>query len=197
MTNKQDYIIIEGLDYCGKSTYIDTIKGRNTHTFVQEPSKYLPLENIRNMILKSNFTKQSNLLLSITQRIELFRLFIDKNLKSNIPVISDRSFISSMVYNSEPIMTPKEVYDLHYKLYEQLITSITKIVYMDISYEEFITRIDGKVLDNTEKPLLIENEYLNMQERYKYSIDLVTTLNPSIRVLKSNDYDAITDFIYN
>lgn len=194
--NNKDYIIIEGLDYCGKSTFINTLKERKTHSFVSEPTSYLPLLPIREMMLKGGFTSQTILALSIAQRIELFRLSIKRSLDNNIPVISDRSFISSMVYTDEKIMNPKEILDLHLKLYNPLILAPTKVIYMSIPFETFLERIWGVRLHDTEKQLLDKSRYEYLQSKYEYSLNLLMDLNKELQVLDNSPDEDKINFIY-
>ena len=101
---KGKFIIIEGPDFCGKSTQIELLKNSNIDNimFTREPGSYLPIsnlecENIRKYILSNNLTALEESKYFAKARLIHTKEIIDL-LNKGVNVISDRYIVSSLAY---------------------------------------------------------------------------------------------------
>lgn len=102
---KGKFIIIEGPDFCGKSTQINLFKNSIEHNkilFTREPGSYLPksteyCENVRKTILSSNLTAHQEAVLFADSRLCHTKEIIDL-INKGFNVITDRYIVSSLAY---------------------------------------------------------------------------------------------------
>lgn len=102
---KGKFIIIEGPDFCGKSTQISIFKNSDDHKknmFTREPGSYLPktteyCENIREKILSSNLTAYQEAILFSEVRYVHTKEIIEL-INKGFNVITDRYIVSSLAY---------------------------------------------------------------------------------------------------
>ncbi|MCT7411256.1 hypothetical protein N5V59_23595, partial [Escherichia coli] len=102
--SRNKYIVIEGLDYSGKSSVISSLHSRlNNVCVVREPGGTLYGEAIRKLILEdqtptNRFDPETELLAMMSQRNHLFNKVIHPALNEGKTVLSDRSIASTYVY---------------------------------------------------------------------------------------------------
>ena len=93
------YIILEGIDTCGKSTQIDTLKRKFPQIiFTKEPGGTDFGKRAREILLNGEIkSKRAEILLFLADRAEHYDEIVKPNRKDKI-VISDRGFISGIGY---------------------------------------------------------------------------------------------------
>ena len=92
------YIILEGIDGCGKSTQIELIKNKiKNATFTKEPGGTNFGAKARQILLSGELkSKTAELYLFLSDRAEHYKEMVEPNLQ-NI-VVSDRGFLSGISY---------------------------------------------------------------------------------------------------
>lgn len=129
------YVVIEGISGAGKSTQADLLAGCfGAALRLHEPTPWFkPLRDS----LAADLTAQAHLLL--LDRYLNLRPQIESALASGTPVISDRSYLSSMVYQSEPPLSAGLVALLH-----QIIPQPTHLFLLDVPAETALHRIEAR-----------------------------------------------------
>ena len=100
------YIVVDGLDGCGKGTQLEFLKARfaslgigNKILFIREPGSTKVAESIRNLLLScSEITSFTELLLFFASRAELMQHVVIPALKSGNAIISDRGDSSTLAF---------------------------------------------------------------------------------------------------
>ena len=90
------YIVIEGVDNCGKSTIAKELSWRLSNSvIVQEPSKK---DKLRNIILNDDMDNYTRELLLVASRNESLTKEVKLYRDNHYIVISDRNYLSQLVY---------------------------------------------------------------------------------------------------
>ncbi len=111
-------IILEGGEGTGKSTTAIALKKRleeqgETVVIVREPGSTKNAENIRTLLMESNFDKMTEILLFTAARRELMVNEIEPLIDTNTIVIFDRSVWSTLVYQGLTPELREYISDLH------------------------------------------------------------------------------------
>lgn len=168
--SRNKYIVIEGLDYSGKSSVISSLHSRlNNVCVVREPGGTLYGEAIRKLILEdqtptNRFDPETELLAMMSQRNHLFNKVIHPALNEGKTVLSDRSIASTYVY---------QVNDANVKLFDALLPNLPLIimpsyyVYLDIDYPTYLRRFrvrhaKHQMFDNIDEATFNKRRYRYM-----------------------------------
>jgi dTMP kinase len=181
------YIVLEGIDTCGKSTQILALKGYFKNAiFTCEPGGTKIGNRIRDIILNDNVTSNiSEMFLFLADRAEHTENILVKN--SDNLIISDRSMVSGIAYAKE----------FEFSLLKQLNFLATQnitpdlVILLQLTEQELIDRLENKTKDRVE------------QRGIKYLLDIQSKIvdicdKLAIEVLKidaSFDVDKITSII--
>jgi len=161
------YILLEGIDTCGKSTQLELLSKNIPEIIItKEPGGTKFGKSIREILLNDTLaSKRAELLLFLSDRAEHYQEVIKPN-KDNI-IVSDRGFISGIAYalaNGDfhfNTLLELNKFALEDTLPDKVILFITNI-------ETLKQRTSNKELDGIELRGL---EYLlNVQEHMKQSI---------------------------
>lgn len=101
-----EYICIEGIDGCGKDTQVDMLveawkdAGRNPLR-VNEPDETLPTGKLLRQLLKSGEYPETHAPLFVADRMALLTNKVAPALAAGRPVVSSRSFVSTLVFQQE------------------------------------------------------------------------------------------------
>ena len=134
------YIVFEGMEMAGKSTVCKKLGAAIKARVTAEPFNETPESKAFKAKLVSNtMTKDEEIQGFGTARVEAFQKVIGPYLKHGRDVISDRNFITSMVYQSDEHVTPSEIFSFNRKLLETYGFDIIPdlVIFIDISHEEF------------------------------------------------------------
>lgn len=186
------YIVLEGMEMSGKSTISKklgvSIKARVT----AEPFNETPESKAFKAKLVSNtMTKDEEIQGFGTSRVEAFQKVIGPYLKHGRDVISDRSFITSMVYQSDINVTPSEVFRFNKKLLGSYGFNIIPdlVIFIDISHDEFMSRLDKAIEEGREinpKDLMFKDKEVfdSYRDKYLRCLDyLVDQHNVNVQIL--------------
>ncbi len=144
------YVLFEGIDRVGKSTQIAMLQQHFRDAIItKEPGGTELGKEIRNLILHSHKPSAlSELFLFLADRAE----HIQKVIKPHIDklIISDRGYISGIAYaHQKTNMDIDTLLELNTIAMQH--TFPQKIVFIEISEDELLRRIDNLPLDNIEK----------------------------------------------
>lgn len=185
------YIAIEGLDFSGKSTLVDKISERFKSRVVQEPfSESLVAYNVRRDIRGAIMEPVYETQLLIAGRVELFTK-LNNYMRPDSPtvLVSDRSFITNMVYQSRSDTEADRILNLNKQVLKIYGFNIFPhlVVYLKVPYEVALERASQRSDFNKRDELVLysKNRYEEMQERYEYSLKLVKCYSPDTRIVTS------------
>lgn len=138
------YVVIEGISGSGKSTQAEMLATR----FAQEGYEPVRLheptpwyKDMRAQLDARQRDRQTQLLLLLTDRYINVRFPIQDAQNAGQPVISDRSYLSSMVYQSETgWLSEANIAYLH-----TLVPQPTHLFLLDLPAEDALERIDTRV----------------------------------------------------
>jgi dTMP kinase len=140
------YIIIEGIDTCGKSTQIELLKNKYSQIITtKEPHDV----NIREMILNGSLTSNNaEMFLFLADRSEHFEKIIKPNL--NQLIVSDRGFISGIAYAMmNKSSNIKQLIELNKIALSNQMPDL--VILFNIDKQTLLSRISTKRQDNIEK----------------------------------------------
>jgi len=170
------FITFEGLDFCGKSTQVELLKGYlekngKTVVIIREPGGVKISENIREMLLdhkNSEMYPETELLLFSASRAQLVREKILEYLQAGKIVISDRFHHSSIAYQAFGRGINKEfVIELQKFAIGEAVPDIT--FFLDIPVTEVLLRKKNLKEYNLDRIERSENEfYERVRSGYKF-----------------------------
>lgn len=190
-----NYIHFEGLDKVGKTTAISELMGRlNNAILVTEPStQNKEMRGIKAVITGGDhISNKVKTYLSIGQRINVLEEEVEPYFKKypNNTVISDRGFISNAVYQSDTIGDLYDILDMNMQIMEESeYTLPTLIVYMEISFKEYLVRLNKDLhlgLDLVETKLTLKDNFDIFKYKYDLALEYVE-YNFGISVIRTND----------
>ena len=151
--NKGKYIVIEGIDTCGKSTLIRELKKIYPNfLYVSEPDKLTHTMNqkISHLLLheNENLNRLSEVYLYAANRAQLL-VVIKEALMNGQTVVSDRNFISSLCYQISEITPFKLIYEINKPVFEQLMPD--QIFILQVPYATIQKRLVAKTKDCIEQ----------------------------------------------
>ena len=200
------YIVFEGMEMAGKSTVCKKLGAAIKARVTAEPFSETPESKAFKAKLVSNtMTKDEEIKGFGTARVEAFQKVIGPYLQHGRDVISDRNFITSMVYQSDKDVPPSEIFSFNKKLLSTYGFDILPdlVIFIDISHEEFLERLDKSIKDGREinaKDLMFKDKEVFDSYRNKYlsCLDyLVDQYEVNVQILssKETDIDKIVDTV--
>jgi dTMP kinase len=143
------YILIEGIDTCGKSTQIELLKAKfDDAIFTKEPGGTEFGVMARELLLHSDIKSQkAELLLFLADRAEHFDEIIKPNLDKLI--ISDRGFISGIAYALSHGFDIDYLIDLNKFALDNTLPQ--KVILFEITKQELQNRVSSKSQDKIEQ----------------------------------------------
>jgi dTMP kinase len=143
------YILIEGIDTCGKSTQIELLKKQyNNAIFTKEPGGTDFGIKARDLLLHTHInSSKAELLLFLADRAEHYDEIIKPNLDKLI--ISDRGFISGIAYALSHGFDMEYLIELNRFALDNTLPQ--KVILFEITKEELINRVSNKSQDKIEQ----------------------------------------------
>lgn len=190
------YIVFEGMEMAGKSTVCKKLGAAIKARVTAEPFNETPESKAFKAKLVSNtMTKAEEIQGFGTARVEAFQKVIGPYLKHGRDVISDRNFITSMVYQSDKEVPPSEIFSFNRKLLKTYGFDIIPdlVIFIDISHEEFLKRLDKSIKEGREinaKDLMFKDKEVFDSYRNKYlrCLDyLVDQYEVNVQILKPEE----------
>lgn len=181
-----NYIAIEGIDNCGKSTIIKNLKKDFPEfNYVREPGTTKYAEELRQVMFSNINVHQ----LAIQCAMTSARIDLANNLLSlNKDTISDRCFLSFAYATDFDEAMCDKLLDINKSLVPIL---PNVIIYLEVSSEESVKRFKRKRMEGYDT---INVEAINKRiERYNYLINKVSELNISkvIRVNTEKEFGMV------
>lgn len=175
------YAVYEGLDFAGKSTlakrHAEELKAR----FVMEPfTESESGKELKAKLVSNTMTLDEEIQGYAVSRLEAFKTVVHQYLKHGRTVISDRNFITSMVYQSDNHVTMENVLQVNRKLLEAYGYNIFPdvVFFIDISHETFLERYnnslrDGREIDNKDSMFLDKELFENYRSKYREALAIL------------------------
>lgn len=168
MKQSTTYIALEGGEGSGKTTVIELLKEKMfarqiPYLHVTEPGSTELSEKIRQLVLHGNETldPKTELFLFMASRADSLERIIKPGLAAGLNIISDRSFMSSVVYQATSSFSSKEIYWLHKKHFR----TPDKIFFLDITPKEAFARKQKDAFNRFEKKGM--DFHQEVYQRYK------------------------------
>lgn len=214
------YISIDGLDFCGKSTHIESIKkiliengiAEENILVVAEPGNVGPSGAIGDLLRDNEKLKgvcpESELLLFMAARYQVINTLVnpfkDKMSKASISpkdyaIITDRSYISSYAYQSNKSPMTSHIYEyFHGKLLISDLPNIAVVLTADLeTIKQRSSQVKTDRLESVDDDVLLgrHNMFMNMLWKLENHprvtpVHLVT--DGSIDVVRDNMSDLLT-----
>ncbi|QDJ96770.1 putative thymidylate kinase [Aeromonas phage PS2] len=190
------YIVVEAMDFGGKSTVCKKLGAAIKARVTAEPFNESPESQAFKAKLVSNtMTKDEEIQGFGVSRVEAFQKVIGPYLKHGRDVISDRNFITSMVYQSDDHVTPSEIFQFNKKLLSSYGFDIlpSLVIFIDINHEEFLERLNKAVEEKREvnaKDLMFKDKdvFETYRDKYLRSLDyLVDQFGVNVQILRPDE----------
>lgn len=197
------YIVIEGLDMCGKTTMQNTIvneligKGMDVMA-VSEPYLEEDSNKIMEVLLSPTNSNEIKMRALAENREFLLRTKIIPMLNSGVNVISSRSFISSLVYQNDDEFSMDDILDTNLEICGANFRAPDAVIYMPVSYETYIerTKIRGAI-DSIEVNLKSKEYFDEMTKKYKAALEFAKFQLPEIRsIITTTDSNEVLKSIF-
>lgn len=172
------YVVLEGISGAGKSTQLTLLAERLTERgytplTIHEPTDwYRESREALTPDLRSD--RAAQLVLLLADRVLNLKRTVESNLAAGQPVLSDRSYLSSIVYQGvgKDGLTPASVAQLH-----TLVPQPTHIFVLDIPAEQAMARIGARGETRG------DHERLDLLRQHRDRFRNLTALFPHARVL--------------
>lgn len=177
------YVVVEGIDFSGKSHLIDQLKEVfNKEVFVKEPFDGSCISKlIRREIQDSVIPVVSEAVLLLTSRLELFQKYNRIIEDKDRILFSDRCFITSMVYQHSPKLNFLRIMEMNKSVMQinefDIIPDV--LIYMDTDYDTAYQRFKNNEREVTHKDKMnmMKANYLKKQDNYRTSINMVKRMD--------------------
>lgn len=195
------YIVVEGLDYTGKSTLVEQLGEIYKSRLVSEPfSESLASSKIRELIRSATHESTYETQLLIASRIEMFSK-LNEYIRHNSPtyLISDRSFVTNMVYQGNDKKTMSRIMKLNIDTLAaygyDIIPDI--LIYIEVPYSVALERFNQRQeSNNLDKKVMNEKTYNEMQKRYHDALTLLTSNSKRTKVIKVSHESTVKNICY-
>lgn len=190
------YIVLEGMEMSGKSTVCKKLGAAIKARVTAEPFNETPeSKTFKAKLVSNTMTKDEEIQGFGTARVEAFQKVIGPYLQHSRDVISDRSFITSMVYQSDDKVAPSEIFSFNKKLLDTYGFDILPdlVIFIDITHKEFLERLEKSIHDGREinaKDLMFKDKEVFETYRNKYlrCLDyLVDQFDVTVQILKPSE----------
>jgi thymidylate kinase len=190
------YAVFEGPDFAGKSTLTKQVAERLGWRLVAEP--FTETDNskrIKQAIINNEYDKQTELFMLASSRLEAFDLVIHSEREKGL--ISDRSVVSSMVYQEDkPCWMALEILDFmtnalqrkHHDIYPD------HLFFLEIDHETYLDRLanSDRVPDEKEKELMVKKNWDILIGKYRTAIEWFSYRESQTSTRKSMKVHFIT-----
>lgn len=200
------YIVIEGIDFSGKSTLARMIAKEIDARLTMEPfCETEESKAFKAKLCSNTMTKDEEIQGYGLARIQTFKNVIVPCKEQGQHVISDRNFITSMVYQSNEEFRPSDIFNFNRKLLKSQGYEILPdlIIFIDITHDEFLARLEDGQTNGREvnaKDLMFKDYdvFQSYRSTYFRALDYLSdNFNVPIKVVtsKENTFEHFKDFI--
>lgn len=166
MQNKPFFLVVEGIDGSGKTTFIQKILKkkfqREEVVFTVEPGGSKISRNLRKLIMNEELDQMTVLLLMISARIENINKVINPALRAGKNVISDRFTPSTIAYQQFGFKIDKSIVEFLCQLVPSTLID-PQVILLDIHPQDALKR--KKIKNKFDQ--LSHEFYLRVSEGYK------------------------------
>lgn len=193
------YIVFEGMEMAGKSTVCKKLGAAIKARVTAEPFNETPESKAFKAKLVSNtMTKDEEIQGFGASRVEAFQKVIGPYREHGRHVVSDRSFITSMVYQSDERVTMSEIFQFNRKLLNTYGFNLLPdlVFFIDINHETFLERLEKVIKEGREinaKDLMFKDKDIFNKYRDKYlrALNYLTDIHDvNVQILKPSETDA-------
>ncbi len=176
------YVVVEGIDGSGTTTHARLLVEKLERLgycarFVEEPSKDVVGGLIRHMLRHGPFRQHIMTLLFAADRLLLHENLVRSLLKRGCIVVSDRSWVSSLVYQSCDCFSDSVPLDWIYTV-NRYAAKPDVLVYIDvepvIAYRRLVAR--GRVMEQPEKLSILRS----LHRRYREVLNMLKGVVPAV-----------------
>lgn len=180
------YVVVEGLDFSGKSTLIKQLKDILGWETVSEPySGNEAAKEIRLMNAGNHLPKHYEMMMMMASRIDCFDNVVSKHRLMGL--ISDRCVVSSMVYQSTDKFNMNDILELNRAALAKVNHDVfpAKIVFIDIPHRVYLERLakGGRDVDAKDIWLKDPANFISMRSRYISSLILMQKHGVEIHII--------------
>lgn len=187
------YVVVEGLDYSGKTYFINEISKMFSKTLkISEPFNQTKFcSRIRDIIRSDipNKEKEKELLLKNREiGFSILEYQIEEYLKENIELnllISDRNFLTTLVYQCETKEEMRDVINNTISALDDLFINIIPdiVYYLEIPFELALERSNKRGIENNlDKKVLVKDVYEKMQSKYRLALEALKEICPNTEI---------------
>lgn len=183
------YVVLEGLDFAGKSVLAKQLSEALGWKTVNEP--YTGNEHaaeVKRMNNANYLPKHYEMMMIIAGRIDCFNEVISQY--RNVGLISDRNVVSSMVYQSTEMFSPEQVLRLNQEAITMADHDIfpDHIFFLDISHATFLDRLSNcnRAVDEKDLWLKDEQNWNALRKKYLHALDVMKTFGVDVHIIDQN-----------
>lgn len=187
------YVVVEGLDYSGKTYFINEISKMFSKTLkISEPFNQTKFCSRIRDIIRSDITnkeKEKELLLKNREiGFSILEYQIEEYLKENIELnllISDRNFLTTLVYQCETKEEMRDVINNTISALDDLFINIIPdiVYYLEIPFELALERSNNRGIENNlDKKVLAKDVYKKMQSKYRLALEALKEICPNTEI---------------
>lgn len=187
------YVVVEGLDYSGKTYFINEISKMFSKTLkISEPFNQTKFcSKIRDIIRSDipNKEREKELLLKNREiGFSILEYQIEEYLKENIELdllVSDRNFLTTLVYQCETKEEMKDVINNTISTLDSLFINVIPdiVYYLEIPFELALERSNKRGIENNlDKKVLVKDVYEKMQSKYRLALEVLKDICPNTEI---------------
>lgn len=178
---KQKYVVLEGLDFAGKSRLAKQLAETLNWRLVNEPfTETEHAAEVKRMNNANYLPKYYEMMMIIASRIECFDQVVSQHRQSGL--ISDRNVVSSMVYQSTERFPPSTVYSINAKVLGEAghVIAPDYLFFLDITHETFLERLGNcnRPVDAKDLWLKAPGNWKIMRDKYLHALGLLEVMSP-------------------
>lgn len=186
---KGKYVVLEGLDFAGKSTLGKCLAEVLGWKLINEP--YTGNEHaaeVKRMNNANYLPKHYEMMMIIAGRIDCFNEVVNKHRQTGL--ISDRNVVSSMVYQSTEQFLPSMVLELNRQALQMAGHDIFPdcIFFLDIPHATFLERLANcnRTVDEKDLWLKDEENWSLLRNKYMYALDTMKSFGVKVKIIDQN-----------
>lgn len=187
------YLVVEGLDYSGKTYFINEISKMFSKVLkISEPFNQTKFcSKIRDIIRSDipNKEKEKELLLKNREiGFSVLEYQIEEYLKENIEfdlLISDRNFLTTLVYQCETKEEMRDIINSTISALDDLYINVIPdiVYYLEIPFELALERSNERGIENNlDKKVLVKDVYEKMQSKYRLALEILKEICPNTEI---------------
>jgi dTMP kinase len=170
------YVVLEGIDGAGKSTQAELLRARFAREGQPAVSIFEPTpwyDAMRQSVPAAKWDNTTKVLLLLTDRHLNVRRHIEAALVAGTPVVADRSYLSTMVYQAEQgWLSSANIHQLH-----SFLPQPTHVVLLHIDPAAAMQRVSGR------DKALSEYETLDRLTMYSQRYHALQTFFSAMRII--------------